>query len=347
MVRIVQWATGSIGGEALKIVIDRADMTLAGVKVYSSAKHGLDAGELVGLPVTGVKATMYADDILAINADVVIHSPSLDPAGDYLGEIEALLRSGKNVITHRGLIWPPGDCPNIAGRLEDAAHAGGVTLFGTGLNPGFFNDRIMPALTSTCSDVRAIEMGVAADLNGRSALALKTCAIGLEVDEVTLDAPVVKTLNNVYREGIHLTALQLGCRVREIRENIIAAPATRDLMVAGVAIRKGKVGGIKWICTAELENGPTLTYEFRFFADPDLPGWDTRHVRTVRIDGDPPVYAEFDLAAQPAVDAKAPYLTISRGMAALAVNAVREVVAAPPGFLQPAIFGAWRPAANH
>ena len=42
--RVIQWATGSVGGEALKGILMHPELEIAGVKVYSDEKAGADAG---------------------------------------------------------------------------------------------------------------------------------------------------------------------------------------------------------------------------------------------------------------------------------------------------------------
>jgi 2,4-diaminopentanoate dehydrogenase len=52
--RIVQWGTGAIGKELLATVLDpRSGLELAGVKVYSDDKNGVDAGVLIGRAPVG------------------------------------------------------------------------------------------------------------------------------------------------------------------------------------------------------------------------------------------------------------------------------------------------------
>ncbi len=58
--RVIQWATGVVGQAALRHFIENPAFELAGVLVYNPDKVGKDAGELVGLPPTGVIAT---DDV--------------------------------------------------------------------------------------------------------------------------------------------------------------------------------------------------------------------------------------------------------------------------------------------
>jgi hypothetical protein len=45
--RVIQWATGPVGMAQLREIVERSDLDLAGVLVYSPAKAGLDAGELI------------------------------------------------------------------------------------------------------------------------------------------------------------------------------------------------------------------------------------------------------------------------------------------------------------
>ncbi|MGY8736764.1 MAG: dihydrodipicolinate reductase, partial [bacterium] len=55
--RIVQWATGSIGRYAIGAIAEDPGLELAGVWVHSATKHGIDAGTLAGIEKLGVAAT--------------------------------------------------------------------------------------------------------------------------------------------------------------------------------------------------------------------------------------------------------------------------------------------------
>jgi hypothetical protein len=150
--RVVQWATGAVGRYALRSVLSRPGLELAGVLVYDHDKIGKDAGELVGLPYAGVSCTDDPERVMAIEADCVLHMPlpsfyfgpdrSLD-----LVTICALLASGKNVITTTGFVYPKSYGPRVVERIEAACDKGGTTLHGTGINPGFMSDFLPLALT--------------------------------------------------------------------------------------------------------------------------------------------------------------------------------------------------------
>ena len=98
--RVIQWATGPVGSVQLAEVIDNPEFDLVGVFVYSPDKVGVDAGALVGRPDTGIVATNDKAAILALDADVVLHSASKAYGFDAnTDDIVALLETGKSVIT--------------------------------------------------------------------------------------------------------------------------------------------------------------------------------------------------------------------------------------------------------
>ena len=73
------WGPGQVGVGALRAIIAHPGLELVGVVVYSEAKDGRDAGDLCGMPPTGVTATRDVDAALALDADVVAFFAS----GDY------------------------------------------------------------------------------------------------------------------------------------------------------------------------------------------------------------------------------------------------------------------------
>ena len=70
--RVIQWATGTVGSAALKYFIENPVTDLVGVYVTNPDKIGKDAGDLVGLPTTGVLATGDVDALVALDADFTL-----------------------------------------------------------------------------------------------------------------------------------------------------------------------------------------------------------------------------------------------------------------------------------
>ncbi|MDZ4268166.1 MAG: dihydrodipicolinate reductase, partial [Mycobacterium sp.] len=119
--RVVQWATGGVGVAAVKGVLEHPELELVGCWVHSPAKAGRDVGQIVGTDLLGVTATDSVEEILAMDADAVIYTPLMANPD----EVAALLRSGKNVITPVGWLYPS---ERSGAPLREAALAGNVTL---------------------------------------------------------------------------------------------------------------------------------------------------------------------------------------------------------------------------
>ena len=135
--RVIQWATGAMGKSCLRAVIDHPAMELIGLYVYGDDKAGRDAGDIARRAPTGVIATRDIDEILALEADVVIHCARLAPPyGSHDAEILKLLASGKNVISINGYSRPSHWRGERREALEAACRAGGSSLMAAGLNPG-------------------------------------------------------------------------------------------------------------------------------------------------------------------------------------------------------------------
>jgi 4-hydroxy-tetrahydrodipicolinate reductase len=151
--RVVHFGTGFAGVHALRAIIQRPDLDLAGLVVHSDAKAGRDAGDLCGLAPTGIFAIQDIDEAIVLDADVFSYMASSHGRLKVtVGELCRILESGMNVVTTSvgALIHPRTARPDVLARLEESGRLGGTTLFSTGADPGFFSD-YLPVILSGCS----------------------------------------------------------------------------------------------------------------------------------------------------------------------------------------------------
>jgi len=164
--RVIIWGPGHLGSTALREVIRRPEFELVGVKVYSEEKAGVDAGELVGLPPTGVKATANLDDILALDADAVLFTPRPMDREQLDADVIALLQSGKNVISTESHHFPRLHGVDYEQRFIDAGRAGNATLHGTGIHPVFFSERLGVTLSGLFTEIDHVKFVEGANVAG-------------------------------------------------------------------------------------------------------------------------------------------------------------------------------------
>ncbi|MCV7289268.1 dihydrodipicolinate reductase [Mycolicibacterium wolinskyi] len=251
--KVVQWATGGVGVAAIKGVLEHPDLELVGCWVHSETKNGRDVGDLIGTQPLGVIATNNVDDILALNADAVIYAPLLPDAD----EVAALLRSGKNVVTPVGWIYP-GERQGAA--LREAAQAGNATLHGTGIAPGGISEKF-PLLFSVMSTgvtfVRAEEFS---DLRTYDAPDVVRHVMGFgDTPDKALSGPMQKLLDGGFIQAVKLVVDQAGFnadpRIRASQEIAVAtAPIESPIGV----IEPGQVAARKFHWEALVDGEPVV-----------------------------------------------------------------------------------------
>ena len=236
--RVVQWATGSVGVAAVKAVLDHPELDLVGCWVHSPEKSGRDVGEIVGVAPLGVRATASVEEILALDADAVVYAPLL-PNAD---EVAALLRSGKNVVSPVGWYYPS---EAEAAPLRAAAEQGGTTLHGTGIGPGGATE-LCPLLLSVMStgitQVRAEEFS---DLRTYGAPDVLRHVMGFGgPPQSALHGPMQKFLNGGFFQSVRLIIDRLGFAAEPmIRTSQQVALATAPIDSPIGVIAPGEVAG--------------------------------------------------------------------------------------------------------
>ena len=327
--RVVQWATGGVGVAAIKGVLEHPELELAGCWVHSPDKAGKDVGEIIGTEPLGVTATNAVEDILALDADAVIYAPLL-PNPD---EVAALLRSGKNVVTPVGWVYP-GDRQSAP--LRDAAIAGNATLHGTGIAPGGISEKF-PLLFSVFSTavtyVRAEEYS---DLRTYEAPDVVRHVMGFgEVPEKALSGPMQKLLDGGFIQAVKMIVDKVGFRAdAKVRSTQEIAVATAPIESPIGVIEPGQVAGRKFHWEALVDGEPVVRVTVNWLMGEENldPAWTfgtegQRYEMEVR--GNPDVNIVVK-GFQSAVGGEGPEYGIV-GTAAHCVNSVPAVCAAEPG----------------
>jgi hypothetical protein len=204
--RIIQWGTGAVGKEVLAGILDpRSGLELAGVRVYSDDKAGVDAGLLLGREPVGVTASADVGRVLEIDADCVVYTPRLTD----LDEVCAILASGKNVVTTAFLFHPDRLPTADRDRLLAACHAGGVSVHGCGLNPGNLSGALPLALTGMSRTIDKLTLQERADRSvyDSTAITFDNMRFGQPVDEISVTANEFLAFNSsIFTEQVWLLA---------------------------------------------------------------------------------------------------------------------------------------------
>jgi hypothetical protein len=346
-VRVVQWATGSVGKAQLREVIDRLDLELVGLYVYSPSKVGIDAGEIVGRPPTGITATDDPAAILALDADLVLHAASKAfPDNTNTDDIVALLASGKSVITTTSYNHLATYDSEVDKRIRQACSQSGARFHAAGEHPGFMFERLATSLTALSQRVDKITVQEFVDCRAITAreMLVDLMGMGKPPDEVSANSRLFQAISIQYEQSLAAAADVLGLHIDEIRKNVQTATLSHDVDVACATLPAGSVVGQIMSWSAYRDGAPVLVAEEYWTAVEEIPGWDLaldgQFLVRILVDGVPSLRLDLTIDNSP-VDLEG----VAGGQLAVAMTAVRAipyVLAAPPGVVIPGVFGAYR-----
>jgi len=354
-VRVIQWATGAVGSASLRAIIEHPDYDLVGVWVHSADKVGKDAGELVGLPPTGVIATNDFDALVALDADVVVHCP----AGQ--GPIEArdrdvleLLRSGKNVVSSSGPYFVPElRSPEYLQSIEEACRAGGSTLMSAGANPDVVAPWLGAAMTRMALEVDHIRIAEIDDFSPNPNLNMMVDLLGLGKPAEEFE-PWMEEGGYFHQsalEWLHLLARHINVKLGKLEGGYELFLATRDVEIPLGTIKQGTVCGAAFKFTVPRlgEQTPFMTLEFIYTVQrdhPDFIGLSDEVRFVIEVEGAPSTRTVIDIAPSLQENGRSldawPASGVFLAAAASVFNCIPVVLQAPPGLYTMPVPGAWQ-----
>lgn len=254
--RVGIWGPGSMGQSAIRELVRRPETDLVAVMAYSDEKNGVDAGDFVGLPATGVGITTDMATFIAARPEVVLHTAR--DFGDFRNdeEITALLEAGINVISVLPYQYPIARGQEAHDRLLNAALKGGATLHGTGIDPGFLYERLAATMTGLSNDITQIrleEYFSCASLANSEILRLY--GFGTSLEELERNAVPATMAENYLTMGIRYLADHLGVPIKRIERRSEHKLAANDINLGnGFSAKAGTVGTVSFEWTAYTED---------------------------------------------------------------------------------------------
>ena len=228
--RTIHYGLGAIGLAVLRLAASKQRVRPVAAIDVAPEVAGRDAGEVAGLEQPlGIIVSSDTGAALATDADVILHC-----TGSYLDAVQpqllAAVRAGKNVIsTCEELSYSWDRHPQLSAGLDREAKAHGVTVLGTGVNPGFVMDTLALALSGVCQQITHVTAVRIVDVSTRRIQLQRKVGVGISIDEFQRRV-AERTLRHVgLEESARLIAGGLGWkldRAEETLEPVVAADGT-------------------------------------------------------------------------------------------------------------------------
>jgi len=237
-----------MGQGLLGYMLDRpGQVELVGAIDIDPGKQGMTIGELLGRDCA-VEITSDFEAVLAKKPDVVCVLTASN-LSEISHPVEAAVRAGANVIgIAETLSYPWASDPEWAERFDALAKEHGVSILGTGINPGFVLDALPIALSSVCLRIDRIEASRVNDLSPFGPTVMASQGVGVSVEEFERGVANGSIVGHIgFQESINLIAHAMGWkidRIEETRAPIITSVARET---PAVKVAPGDVCGCRHI----------------------------------------------------------------------------------------------------
>jgi 4-hydroxy-tetrahydrodipicolinate reductase len=309
---VVHYGLGPIGLAVAALVAQRPWLRSVAAVDLSPDLVGRRLGDLSGSAVPGpVISPSYAS---TAEAAVAVHctGSSLERVAPQIIELAS---AGLNVIsTTEELAFPWQAHPRAAAEIDTVARGARVTVLGTGINPGYAMDYLPIALSAVAQRVDKVVVHRVQDAATRRLPLQRKVGAGLSPEAFRANAADGRLGHVGLAESAHALARALGWRLTDLHETIEPITAEAATSVAEGVIEPGQVLGLHQTAQGRVDSKTVidLTLDIGIAVGPSRD--------KVLLMGVPDLELEVPRG-----------LHGDTATAAIVVNGIPRVLAAPPG----------------
>lgn len=159
-VKVAIWGFGAMGGGMAEVLLRKKGVDIVGVCDIHPDRVGKSMFEVLGVPRGDRPEVVIKNDILQViskkSADVVLLCTDSFTRKTF-DKIKLIVELGINVVsTAEEMSYPKAQEPELTAEMDKLAKANGVSILGTGINPGLMMDLLAILMTGACTDVEFV-----------------------------------------------------------------------------------------------------------------------------------------------------------------------------------------------
>ena len=244
-IRVCQWGLGEMGGGMARLMLEKPGLEI--VAAVGRPRHaGKDLGEVLGL---GKNLGVIVTD----NPETVLDKEKVDCVGlattswtaAQMPDLRKILGAGINCVTiTEEMADPEAQSPELAAEIDELAKKNGVSVLGTGVNPGFVLDLLIVTLTAGCHSVERIEASRINDLSPYGHTVMKSQGVGTTPEAFRAGVADGTIVGHVgFPESIHMISQALGLGVDRIEQTRTPIVSNMHRETPHVKVQPGMVAG--------------------------------------------------------------------------------------------------------
>ncbi|MCL2671757.1 MAG: 2,4-diaminopentanoate dehydrogenase [Clostridiales bacterium] len=321
-IKVAQWGFGAMGQGMAKMLLGKRGVEIVGICDAHPARVGRGMREVLGVN------SAQADVLIRRNIDEVVAERGCDIciiATDSFvkhvaDKVIAICEKGVNVITiAEEMSWPRAQNAELADKMDAAARRNGVSVLGTGINPGLVMDLLAVLLSACMTDVQSVQCRRVNSLSPFGVTVMEEQGIGMEVDEFDRRVTDGSLAGHVgFAESIGMIDAALGLDVDAVETQMEAIVTEVNRKSPHGFAAAGQVAGVNM--TGQGLRGGQVVIDMIHpqQIEPHLGGTHTGDY--IVLSGSPGV----DMAIRPEIEG-------GLGTIAMCVNCIPHVINAEPG----------------
>jgi len=241
---------------------------------------------------------------------------------DVFPKIREVVTRGINVLTiAEEMSFPAAQHPELAAEMDRLARAHGVSVLGTGINPGLMMDLLAVCLSGAMTEVSHVRCERVNSLSPFGQTVMHEQGIGITPEQFEQGKADGSLAGHVgFHESAAMIAKALGFTYNSLSQDMQPIITEVDRKSPHGFAAKGQVAGVNMTASARRDGEELIALIHPQQIEPQLAGVDTGDYITLQ--GTPPI----DMAVKPEVNG-------GLGTIAMACNTLPFVVAARPGLL--------------
>ena len=323
-VKVGMWGFGAMGQGMARVLLGKTGIDIVGICDRDEARVGKGMFEVLGMSAAQGDVKIYADIDDAVaekSCDIVLLCTDSFTAAA-APKIEQLINKGVNVITiAEEMSWPWAQQPDLADRLDRLAKEKGVSVMGTGINPGLVMDLLAVVLSGCMVNVDKVTAKRVNSLSPFGHTVMEEQGVGLSREEFEKKTAADELAGHVgFAESVGMIAAGMGIEFDEFKQQMKPIFTDVDRKSPHGFAAAGHLAGVNMTAQA-LKNGEVVIDMLHpQQIEPQLGGVNTGDY--IILEGSPPV----SMAITPEIDG-------GLGTIAMATNCIPQVINADPGLI--------------
>ena len=322
-VKVAVWGFGAMGSGIVRALLTKKGVDIVGVCDLHPQRVGKSIFEVLDVP-----RAERADVVVTSDIDEAVRAGQCDVCviatdsftAKVCDKVLRIVEKGVNVVTTaEEMAYPKAGEPELAARMDAAAREHGVSVLGTGVNPGLIMDVLALCLSGGMTDVESVQCRRVNSLSPFGPAVMEEQGVGLSTDEFEKRVKDGTMAGHVgFKESVYMMDEALGLGVDHFEQQMKPIVTTIDRRSPYGFAKAGDVAGVNMTGQGTRDGKVVIDMIHPQQIEPEAEGTHTGDY--IVLKGSPNISMEI----RPEVDG-------GIGTIAMCINMIPHVINARPG----------------